>query len=111
MAESNPNEVLLRVAQALEEQNTRAKTKQKEKDKFKPGKLVGALAKNSAAVLGLSQGLTSIKGFFAQAVKDNQQVTKQLSLFTAASTQTSREMVGSLNTGFNRKSCYSGGVD
>jgi hypothetical protein len=101
MAESNPNEVLLRVAQALEEQNTRAKTKQKEKDKFKPGKLVGALAKNSAAVLGLSQGLTSIKGFFAQAVKDNQQVTKQLSLFTAASTQTSREMVGSLNTGFN----------
>ena len=58
------------------------------------------LAKNSVAVLGLSQGLTSMKGFFSQAAKDNTKVVGQLAKFTTASTATSRQLIDSLNTGY-----------
>ena len=101
MAESDPLvEALNRNAASNEKLFARQEKKDKEDTKFKPGKLVGALAKNSAAVLGLSQGLTSIRGFFSQAVKDNQQITKQLALFSTATSQNTRQMTNSLNTGF-----------
>ena len=76
------------------------KDKEDSKAKFAPGKLVGALAKNSASVLGLSQGLTSLKGFFGQAAKDNTQIVKQLSQFTVASKTTTRQLIESVNTGY-----------
>lgn len=103
MADSDQNkhtEALNRNAASNEKLFARAEKKDKDEKKFNPSKLVGALAKNSAAVLGLSTGLTSLKGFFTQAVKDNQEITKQLSQFSTASTQGTRQMVNSFDTGF-----------
>ena len=104
MAASDQNahtDAMNRLAASNEAIFTKGEKKDAEGSKFSPGKLVGALAKNSTAVLGLSQGLLSIKGIFAQSAKDNRDIVKQLSLFTVASTQSTRAMTASLDTGFS----------
>ena len=78
----------------------RAKKTAKEDTKNSSKTLATNLAKNSVAVLGLSQGLTSMKGFFSQAARDNTKVVGQLAKFTTASTSTSKQLIDSLNTGY-----------
>ena len=78
----------------------RAKKTAEEDTKNSSKTLATNLAKNSVAVLGLSQGLTSIKGFFSQAARDNTKVVGQLAKFTTASTSTSKQLLASLNTGY-----------
>lgn len=95
---------LISSIQALVEGLSADRTKKKEDEgkatAFSGKKLAQSLAKNSVAILGLSQGLTSVKGFFAQAVKDNTQIVKQLSQFTTASRTSTRQLTASLNTGY-----------
>ena len=78
----------------------RAKKTAEEDTKNSSKTLATNLAKNSVAVLGLSQGLTSMKGFFSQAARDNTKVVGQLAKFTTASTTTSKQLIDSLNTGY-----------
>jgi hypothetical protein len=78
----------------------RAKKTAEEDTKNSTKTLATNLAKNSVAVLGLSQGLTSMKGFFSQAARDNTKVVGQLAKFTTASTTTSKQLLASLNTGY-----------
>jgi len=78
----------------------RAKKTDAEDAKTSSKTLATNLAKNSVAVLGLSQGLTSMKGFFSQAARDNTKVVGQLAKFTTASTTTSKQLLASLDTGY-----------
>ena len=89
-----------RVADALE-----AKAKKEEEAKNDVNKklsaAMGAVGKNTATILGLSQGLLSITGIFSKAAQQNSQIVRQLSQFTVTSRQTSKSLIDTLDTGYS----------
>ena len=89
-----------RVADALE-----AKAKKEEEAKNDVNKklsaAMGAVGKNTATILGLSQGLLSITGIFSKAAQQNTQLVRQLSQFTVTSRQNSKSLIDTLDTGYS----------
>jgi len=84
----------------LIKQNADKKDESDAKKANKNKNLVKGLAKNSASIVGLTAGMTSLKSIWAKAAQDNKDIVKQLSLFGTASVKNSTALMDNLNTGY-----------